>query len=56
MTPLIVASRNGATALPEAMRIPVLARDGTYASATNRAGREFAVMTAGTDEPLIRPR
>ncbi len=33
------------------MNVVVLARDGTYASATNRAGREFAVMTAEMDEP-----
>ena len=31
---------------PPPMNIVVLAADGRYASATNRAGRKFAVMTA----------
>ena len=31
---------------PAPMNIVVLAADGRYASATNRAGRKFAVMTA----------
>jgi beta-aspartyl-peptidase (threonine type) len=41
---------------PPAMNVVVLAKDGTYASATNRAGREFAVMTADMREPLIERR
>lgn len=41
---------------PAAMNIVVLARDGRYASATNRAGREFALMTADMDEPLVKRR
>jgi beta-aspartyl-peptidase (threonine type) len=41
---------------PAAMNIVVLARDGRFASATNRAGREFAVMTSEMDEPLIKRR
>lgn len=41
---------------PAAMNIVVLARDGRYASATNRAGREFAVMTSDVTEPLIQRR
>jgi len=41
---------------PAPMNVVVLARDGTYASATNHAGREFAVMTADMDVPLIRRR
>src|SRR6266508_3729784 len=41
---------------PPAMNVVVLAKDGTYASATNRAGREFAVMTSEMKEPLIERR
>jgi beta-aspartyl-peptidase (threonine type) len=41
---------------PAAMNIVVLARDGRYASATNRAGREFAVMTSEMPEPRVERR
>lgn len=41
---------------PPAMNVVVLAKDGTYASATNRAGREFAVMTSEMKEPFIDRR
>jgi isoaspartyl peptidase/L-asparaginase-like protein (Ntn-hydrolase superfamily) len=41
---------------PPAMNIVVLSRDGRYASATNRAGRQFAVMTAGMDSAEVLPR
>ncbi len=41
---------------PAAMNIVLLAADGRWASATNRPGREFAVMTAEMDEPLVRKR
>ena len=41
---------------PPAMNVVVLAKDGTFASATNRAGRRFAVMTADMAEPLIELR
>ena len=36
--------------------IVVLAADGTHASATNRAGRQYAFMSVGMDEPAVRPR
>jgi beta-aspartyl-peptidase (threonine type) len=41
---------------PAAMNIVLLAADGGYASATNKAGREFAVMTSDMDEPRIERR
>jgi beta-aspartyl-peptidase (threonine type) len=41
---------------PAAMNVVVLARDGRYASATNRAGREYAVMTSEMAEPRIERR
>lgn len=45
-----------------AMNVVVLATDGSYAAATNRDGREFAVMTSGMSVPrvgsrlVVRPR
>lgn len=39
-----------------AMNVVVLARDGRYASATNRAGRTYAAMTAEMDEPKVMRR
>src|SRR3990170_4892914 len=44
---------NGFEPDPAPMNVVVLARDGRYASATNRAGRRFAVMTAEIDEPRV---
>jgi beta-aspartyl-peptidase (threonine type) len=44
------------TGEPAAMNVVILAKDGTYASATNRAGREFAVMTADMRAPRIERR
>ena len=41
---------------PPAMNVIVLANDGSYASATNRAGREFAVMTRDMSDPRIDRR
>jgi beta-aspartyl-peptidase (threonine type) len=41
---------------PAAMNIVLLARDGRYAAATNRPGREFAVMTSEMREPLVKRR
>ena len=41
---------------PAAMNIVVLAADGRYASATNRPGREFAVMTSEMREPRVDKR
>lgn len=41
---------------PPAMNVIVLARDGSYAAATNRRGREFAVMTHDMPEPRIAKR
>lgn len=39
-----------------AFNIVVLAADGTHASATNRAGRLYAFMSAGMSEPVTNPR
>jgi beta-aspartyl-peptidase (threonine type) len=47
---------NALEAPPPAMNVVVLARDGRYASATNRAGRQYAVMTAEMDEPRLLRR
>jgi len=41
---------------PPAMNVVVLAKDRTYASATNWEGREFAVMTGDMKEPFIDRR
>lgn len=41
---------------PAPMNIGVLARDGRHASATNRAGRRYAVMTADMREASVIPR
>lgn len=41
---------------PPAMNIVVLARDGRYASATNRSGRKHALMTSAMREPLVEER
>ena len=59
LTPRSVARRAIADAnlLADApFNIVVLGADGTYASATNRAGRQYALMTAEMDEPATKPR
>jgi beta-aspartyl-peptidase (threonine type) len=40
----------------EPMNIVVLAADGTHASATNRAGRQYAFMSIAMDEPATKRR
>lgn len=44
---------NGFEPDPAPMNVVVLARDGRYASATNRAGRKYAVMSAEMAEPRV---
>jgi beta-aspartyl-peptidase (threonine type) len=39
-----------------AMNLVVLGREGGYAAATNRTGRQFAVMTSDLNRPLIQER
>lgn len=51
-----IADVNALERRAPAMNVIVLARDGTYAAATNRAGREFAVMTREMSEPRIEAR
>lgn len=47
---------NGFEPDPAPMNVVVLARDGRYASATNRAGRKYAVMSAEMAEPRVMRR
>ena len=59
MRPINVARRaiQDANRLDDAaFNIVVLAADGTYASATNRAGRLYAFMSVEMDEPATKPR
>jgi beta-aspartyl-peptidase (threonine type) len=44
---------NGLEPDPPPMNVVVLSRDGSYASATNRAGRTYAVMSAEMAEPRV---
>jgi beta-aspartyl-peptidase (threonine type) len=59
LRPSSVARRaiSDANALQDApFNIVVLAADGSHASATNRAGRQYAFMSVDMDAPLTKPR
>lgn len=47
---------NGFGSGPPPMNVVILARDGRHASATNRAGRTYAVMSAEMSEPRVLRR
>ncbi len=51
-----IAEVNGLERPAPPMNVIVVARDGRYASATNRAGREFAVMTTEMREARLERR